>query len=382
MFEPTKPPLFPTCHMMLKPTLPHRLRAADSSPSAGAGVQTIKQPMPQDLQHSSDETPGIRRILRRQHFSYQLTNGQTVTDAAQRQRIAQLAIPPAYTDVWICPSARGHLQATGRDARGRKQYLYHPEWRAARDETKFDRMLAFGAALQRIRAQVTRDLARPATGLIERTTVIAAVVRLLDATLVRVGNDEYARTNQSFGLTTLRKQHVAVAGDSLRLRFKGKSGVLHDVGLKDKRIARLVKQCQSLPGQELFKYVDADGQAHGVGSADVNDYLRRASGGEFTAKDFRTWHGSAAALARFQALGAAGPTAASPSLANHVMAEVAQLLGNTVAVCRKSYIHPRVLALLTEQGRQPVRAPAKPAARKTGLTAQDCAFLAFLKHQQ
>ena len=370
--------------MTLKPTLPHRLRAADSSPSAGAGagVQTIKQPMPQYLQHSSDETPGIRRILRRQHFSYQLTNGQTVTDAAQRQRIAQLAIPPAYTDVWICPSARGHLQATGRDARGRKQYLYHPEWRAARDETKFDRMPAFGAALQRIRAQVSRDLARPAPGHIERNTVIAAVVRLLDATLVRVGNDEYARTNQSFGLTTLRKRHVAVTGDSLRLRFKGKSGVLHDVGLKDKRIAQLVKQCQSLPGQDLFKYVDADGQAHGVESADVNDYLRRASGGEFTAKDFRTWHGSAAVLARFQALGAAGPTAASPSLANQVMAEVAQLLGNTVAVCRKSYIHPRVLALLTEQGHQPVRAPAKLATRITGLTAQDCAFLAFLKRQQ
>ena len=338
--------------------------------------------MPQGLQHSSDGTPGIHRVLRSQHFSYQLTNGQTVTDAAQRQRIAQLAIPPAYTDVWICPSARGHLQATGRDARGRKQYLYHPEWRAARDETKFDRMLAFGAALQRIRAQVTRDLARPATGLIERTTVIAAVVRLLDATLVRVGNDEYARTNQSFGLTTLRKQHVAVAGDSLRLRFKGKSGVSHDVGLKDKRVARVVKRCQSLPGQELFKYIDADGQAHGVGSSDVNDYLRHASGAEFTAKDFRTWHGSATALARFQVLSAAGPTAANTSLANRVIADVAQLLGNTVAVCRKSYIHPRVLALLAEQGRQPVRAPAKPAARKTGLTAEDCAFLAFLKRQK
>lgn len=338
--------------------------------------------MPQGLQHSSDETPGIHRVLRSQHFSYQLTNGQTVTDAAQRQRIARLAIPPAYTDVWICPSAQGHLQATGRDARGRKQYLYHPEWRAARDETKFDRMLAFGAALQRIRAQVTRDLARPATGLIERTTVIAAVVRLLDVTLVRVGNDEYARTNQSFGLTTLRKRHVAVTGDSLRFRFKGKSGVLHDVGLKDKRIARLVKHCQSLPGQELFKYIDADGQAHGVGSVDVNDYLRRASGGEFTAKDFRTWHGSAAALARFQALGAAGPTAASTSLANHVIAEVAQLLGNTVAVCRKSYIHPRVLALLTAREGKPVRASAKPAARRIGLTTEDCAFLAFLKRQK
>ena len=377
--------------MTLNTTLLHGNNATDSSPNSTASAATALPtllPLPAGLQYSNDNTPGIRRVRRGAHFSYQLANGQTVKDAGQRRRIDQLAIPPAYTDVWICPSAHGHLQATGRDARGRKQYLYHPEWRAARDETKFDRMLAFGAALPRIRARVTRDLALPAKARIERTPVIAAVVRLLDTTKVRVGNEEYARTNQSYGLTTLRKRHMAVAGDSLRLRFKGKSGVLHDVGLTDKRIARVVKHCQSLPGQELFKYMDADGEPHGVGSSDVNDYLREASGGEFTAKDFRTWHGSAAALALFRALDATEQAAVSKTLANRLIGEVAQLLGNTVAVCRKSYIHPQVLALMTTpppvQGkskppRAPARTAARTAARTTGLKAPESAFLAFLK---
>lgn len=334
--------------------------------------------MPQGLRYVSDDTPGITRHKKGERFVFRLANGQAVKDQSQLARINQLAIPPAYTDVWVCPVAHGHLQATGRDARGRKQYLYHPKWRAARDETKFDRMLAFGAALPRLRARVTRDLAASAGAPIDRTTVMAAVVRLLDTTMVRVGNDEYARSNQSFGLTTLRKRHVAVTGDQLRLRFKGKSGVAHDVALKDKRIARVVKRCQSLPGQELFQYLDADGQAHGVNSSDVNDYLREASGGEFTAKDFRTWHGSAAALALFKALGDDEKTAITKTLANRLIAEVAQLLGNTAAVCRKSYIHPQVLALLTDSTAQgSVQATA--ARRQTGLTASDGAFLAFLK---
>ena len=334
--------------------------------------------LPTGLRYVSDETPGITRHTKGERFVFKLANGQPVKDASDLERIQQLAIPPAYTDVWICPSAKGHLQATGRDARGRKQYLYHPAWRAARDETKFDRMLAFGAALPRIRARVTRDLAASAGAPVDRNTVMAAVVRLLDTTMVRVGNDEYARTNQSYGLTTLRKRHVAVTGDSLRLRFKGKSGVAHDVALKDKRIARVVKRCQSLPGQELFQYLDADGQAHSVNSSDVNDYLREASGGEFTAKDFRTWHGSAAALALFKALGDDEKTAITKTLANRLIAEVAQLLGNTVAVCRKSYIHPQVLKLLTDStADHSVQATA--ARRKTGLTASDGAFLAFLK---
>ena len=309
---------------------------------------------------------------------FRLANGQIVKDRSALDRIIQLAIPPAYTDVWVCPLAHGHLQATGRDARGRKQYLYHSKWRAARDETKFDRMLAFGAALPRLRARVTRDLVASTGASIERSTVIAAVVRLLDTTMVRVGNDEYARNNHSFGLTTLRKRHVAVSGDDLRLRFKGKSGVTHDVALKDKRIARVLKRCQSLPGQELFQYLDANGEAHGVNSSDVNDYLRDASGGEFTAKDFRTWHGSAAALALFKALGDDEKTDITKTLANRLIAEVAQLLGNTVAVCRKSYIHPRVLALLTDSTAHGY-ARMTAARHQTGLTASDGAFLAFLK---
>ena len=365
--------------MTLITTLPHGHHTNDLSPPSAAGAQTVELPMPGGLQHSGDDMPGIRRVRRGPYFSYQLASGQTLKNAAQRKRIAQLAIPPAYTDVWICPSPQGHLQATGRDARGRKQYLYHLDWRAAQNETKFDRMLAFGAALPRIRARVARDLALPVAGLVERTTVIAAVVGLLDATLVRVGNDEYARTNQSYGLTTLRKRHVAVAGDSLRLRFKGKSGVSHDVGLKDKRIARVVKLCQSLPGQELFKYLDNHGEPHGVGSADVNDYLRLASGGDFTAKDFRTWHGSAVALALFLALDEEEQVGISKALANRLIGEVARLLGNTVAVCRKSYIHPRVLALLTAENEESSPAPQRPAAKKNGLTATDCAFLAFLR---
>lgn len=340
--------------------------------------------MPTGLRYVSDATPGIRRQPKGDGFLFQLASGELVKDKTDVDRIKHLAIPPAYVDVWICPSANGHLQATGRDARGRKQYLYHPKWRSARDETKFDRMLAFGAALPKLRARVVRDLEASAGKAIARSTVMAAVVRLLDTTMVRVGNDEYARSNQSFGLTTLRKRHVAVSGDNLRLRFKGKSGVAHDVALKDKRIARVVKRCQSLPGQELFKYLDDDGEAHSVDSSDVNDYLREASGGEFTAKDFRTWHGSAAALGLFEALGDDEKAAISKTLANRLIGEVAQLLGNTAAVCRKSYIHPQVLALLTtapavQAGKQRT-ASVSPAARKSGLTAGDSAFLTFLKH--
>lgn len=335
--------------------------------------------LPEGLRYVSDNAPGITRYKQGAQFMFKLANGQPVKDAALMERLQHLAIPPAYTDVWICPSANGHLQATGRDARGRKQYLYHPQWRTARDETKFDRMLAFGAALPRIRARVTRDLAAASGTAMDRCTVMATVVRLLDTTRVRVGNDEYARSNQSFGLTTLRKRHVAGSGDNLRLRFKGKSGVAHDVALKDKRIARVVKRCQSLPGQELFQYLDADGQPHGVGSTDVNDYLRDASGGDFTAKDFRTWHGSAAALALFNALSDDDKVAITKTLANRLITEVAQQLGNTPAVCRKSYIHPQVLALLSNATSSDAAKGATAPHRRAGLTVVDGAFLAFLK---
>jgi DNA topoisomerase-1 len=335
--------------------------------------------MPGGLRHVSDEAPGITRHKKGDRFVFRLADGQAVKDQSILDRIAHLAIPPAYTDVWICTAAHGHLQATGRDARGRKQYLYHPAWRTARDETKFDRMLAFGAALPKLRACVARDLGASVGTHIERQTVTAAVVRLLDTTLMRVGNEAYARSNQSFGLTTLCKRHVALAGDHLRLRFKGKSGVAHDVTLQDKRIARVVKRCQSLPGQELFQFLGADGEAHGVNSSDVNDYLRQASGGDFTAKDFRTWHGSATALALFKGLGDAEKAATTTSLANRLIDEVAQLLGNTAAVCRKSYIHPQVLALLTNSQARGVPRLTAATARHKGLTASDSAFLTFLK---
>jgi len=334
--------------------------------------------MPAGLRHSSDDTPGIRRRNCGKGFSYRDDNGQTVVGPAERKRLAVLAIPPAYRNVWICRSPQGHLQATGRDARGRKQYLYHPGWRTARDETKFHRMVAFGTALPRIRAAVKRDLAQPLGAVVSQPALMAALVRLLDTTLVRVGNDEYARANKSFGLTTLRKRHAALDGNKLRLKFRGKSGVEQEVALEDKRVARIVQRCQALPGQELFKYLDDSGQLHSVGSAAVNDYLGAAGGGDFTAKDFRTWHGSAAALALFMHLGKEARVAITATDANRLIAEVARLLGNTVAVCRKSYIHPEVLALLFKPKPASAASEVAQPKRRAGLSMSDGAFLAFV----
>lgn len=332
---------------------------------------------PAHLVYVSDESPGICRLRRGKGFTYRRPDGRRLTDAAQLDRIRRLAIPPAYTQVWICPMPQGHLQATGRDARGRKQFRYHADWRRARDEKKFDRLLDFAAALPRIRARVKRDLAAGVGHPLARNAVIAAIVRLLDTTLMRVGNDEYARTNGSFGLTTLRNRHAVVDGAALRLRFRGKSGVEHEVSLRDPRVARIVARCQSLPGQQLFEYRDAGGAVRGIGSADVNDYLRGASGGEFTAKDFRTWHGSVMALqwwGRASDAGAEPSRAAAARRANAVLAQVAARLGNTVAVCKKSYVHPRVLALLT----RPAAAPPTPTPRQSGLTLGERQLLALL----
>jgi len=313
--------------------------AASSAPPAAAAVA------PPGLVYVSDEAPGYSRHRRGKGFVYRRPDGTPLRDPASLSRIRALAIPPAYTQVWICALEQGHLQATGRDARGRKQYRYHPAWRAARDAHKFDRLLEFAAALPRIRARVKRDLGPANAQPVRRDAVLATIVRLLDTTMVRVGNDEYARSNGSFGLTTLRRRHAAVTGSRLRLRFRGKSGVPQEVAVDDPNVARIVRRCQTLPGQELFQYLDDDGEPHSIGSADVNDYLREASGGDFTAKDFRTWHGSvhALALAGQPAEAAEGTPA---SRAKQVLSEVASRLGNTVAVCRKAYVHPRVLALL------------------------------------
>ena len=335
--------------------------------------------MPAGLRHSSDDTPGIRRRKRGKSFFYCNEHGQTITSLVERKRLAHLAIPPAYLDVWICPSPHGHLQATGRDARGRKQYLYHPDWRRVRDETKFDRLVAFGSALPRIRAAVRRDLAQPPGAALCQSAVIAALVRLLDTTMARVGNDEYARTNKSYGLTTLCKRHAALHGARLLLRFRGKSGIDQEVALEDKRVAQIVRRCQALPGQELFKYLDGNGQLHSVGSSGVNDYLRAASGGDFTAKDFRTWHGSATALALFMHLDIEARQAITATVAKGLIAEVARLLGNTVAVCRKSYIHPEILALLFKTKLTSSASMAAQPKRKTGLSKNDLSFLTFVK---
>lgn len=331
--------------------------------------------LPRGLLYVADTAPGIRRIGESDRFAYEAADGTPVRDAATLERIAKLAIPPAYVKVWICPSARGHLQATGRDAKGRKQYRYHADWMQARGETKFDRLAAFGAALPRIRARVKCDLASPVGRRVLRDTVIAAVVRLLDTTAMRIGNDEYARINKSFGLTTLRHRHVAVKGDDIALRFRGKSGVVHDVALHDSRVARVVRRCQALPGQELFHYLDADGQAHTIGSADVNEYICEVSGGHFTAKDFRTWHGSVHALQLWRELDP--DEAGRPTLAGtkRLLTEVAKRLGNTVAVCRKAYVHPHVLALMTGQTTPP---DTITPARRVGLSLPERELLAVL----
>ena len=291
------------------------------------------------LRYVSDRRPGIRRRKRGKGFQYIAPDGSTVRDEETLERIRTLAIPPAWTDVWISGSANGHLQATGRDARGRKKYRYHPRWRQVRDETKYHRMLAFGEALPRIRREVTKHLSRTT---LSRERVLAAVVRLLDETTIRVGNDEYARENDSYGLTTIRDSHVEVDGSRLSFRFRGKSGKEHDISIEDPRVARVVRGCQDLPGQELFAYVDEDGEVVDVDSSDVNHYLREISGADFTAKDFRTWTGTVLAAWALHDLGAFSNQREATKQVVAAVETVAQKLGNTPAVCRSCYVHPDV----------------------------------------
>lgn len=291
------------------------------------------------LRFSSDREPGIRRVRCGRGFAYLDPAGRRVADARLIARVRSLAIPPAYRDVWICRDARGHLQAAGRDARGRKQYRYHPDWRLHRDAVKFDHILDFGRALPRIRRRVAVDLRRPG---LPRGKVLATIVKLLETTLVRVGNEEYARVNGSFGLTTLRNRHVRRRNGHLCFEFRGKSGIVHCVEVSDPAIARIVQRCAEIPGQELFQWMDAQGTRHRVHSHDVNDYLREAGDGPFTAKDYRTWFATLNALDGLRRQ-PAGATRELRRQAKSVVAEVAGRLGNTPAICRKSYIHPRVL---------------------------------------
>ena len=292
------------------------------------------------LRYVSDIRPGISRKGAGKGFTYIGPDGEKVRDAETLARIKALAIPPAWRDVWICPSERGHIQATGRDDRGRKQYRYHARWHEVRDETKFTRMVAFGKALPGIRARVEKDMGQPG---LPREKVLATVVRLLETSFIRVGNEEYARENRSYGLTTLRDRHVEIDGAELRFRFKGKSGQTHSVSLKDRRLAKIVKRLQDLPGQDLFEYVDDEGKRQPVTSADVNDYLREISGEDFTAKDFRTWAGTVLASVALREMEDVDSEAATRKNILNAIESVAERLGNTPAVCRKCYIHPTVL---------------------------------------
>jgi len=312
------------------------VRSRKTSPSA----EPAESARAAGLRYVSDRSPGIRRRMGKLGFEFLGADGSRITDESELARIRKLAIPPAWTDVWICPNPRGHLQATGRDARGRKQYRYHARWRAVRDDTKYDRTIAFGDALPRIRARTERDLALPG---LPREKVLATVVQLLEKTLIRVGNDEYAKTNGSFGLTTLRNKHVEVNGAKVRFEFRGKSGRSHTISVQNRKLAAIVRRCRELPGYELFQYMDEEGQRQVVDSADVNAYLRDITGEDFTAKDFRTWAGTVLAARALQALESPGsPTHAKKNLVQAVEA-VAGVLGNTAVICRKSYVHPAVL---------------------------------------
>lgn len=351
--------------------LPDGPRATPTDPAAAATAA--------GLSHVHDAMPGIRRHRHGDTMTYTGPTGRPVTDAATLHRIASLAIPPAWTDVWICPLPQGHLQATGRDAKGRKQYRYHPRWREVRATGKFSHVLAFGRALPAIRRQVAADLASPG---LSRRKVLAAVVRLLEATLIRVGNDVYVRDNQSFGLTTLTEEHAAVHGEDIWFHFRGKSGKEHRIHLHDARLARIVRRCRDLPGQLLFQYLDAQGQRHAIDSGDVNAYLKAIAGFDVTAKDFRTWAGTIVAACYFLLQ----PPPRSDHEATHRIAEVvravATRLGNTPAVCRSCYIHPGVIEAY-RQGHLPVRWPVQglpdPDAPLFRLQAHEAAIIAFLE---
>ena len=292
------------------------------------------------LRYVSDDLPGYSRKRNGTGFVYFDTEGKPIRDEQRILRINRLAIPPAYRDVWICPSPNGHLQATGKDDRGRKQYRYHERWREVRDENKYEKMLIFGEKLGKIRRRVKKDMALRG---LPRNKVLATVVHLLERTFIRVGNEEYARENKSFGLTTMENRHVEVKGSKARFRFRGKSGIIHEREVEDPPVAKVIKKIADLPGQELFQYVDEEGEVRDVTSQDVNDYLREISGEDFTAKDFRTWAGTVMAAIALNEVGAfENKTQAKRNVGDAIHA-VAKMLGNTPAICRKCYVHPIVL---------------------------------------
>ncbi len=347
--------------------------------SSRLALEPAKAAKAASLRYVTDAQPGITRLGPARGFRYANAKGKRIADAATLARIKALAIPPAWTHVWICANALGHIQATGRDARGRKQYRYHAKWRKTRDQTKYELLPAFGAALPRIRARVKKDIG--ATGL-PREKVLGIIVRLLETTHIRVGNEEYARDNKSYGLTTLLTNHVNVKGPTIHFHFRGKSGKSHAIDVNDPRVARIVKRCRELPGHELFQYIDETGKPQPIDSSDVNEYLRSISNEDFTAKEFRTWAGTLLAARGLTALKIPKSQAKAHTAVVEMVKEVADELGNTPAVCRKCYIHPAVLTAYMDQTRldrwSKVRAAAKA---KRGLGAEESALLGFLKGQ-
>jgi DNA topoisomerase-1 len=329
----------------------------DRQPASGGG-----------LRHARDDRPGLTRRRSGRGFSYRDVDGRPIRDRETIERIRKIVIPPAWTDVWICPAPNGHLQATGRDARGRKQYRYHPRYRSRRDGAKFERLIAFAKALPAIRKQVEHDLALPG---LRREKVVAAVVRLLELTLIRVGNDEYARLNRSFGLTTLRNRHAAVEGTAITFRFRGKSGLQHEVGLRDRRLAGVVRRCRDLPGQELFQYVGEDGVPHDIASDDVNAYLAGIAPG-ITAKDFRTWAGTVLAYRALRAIGKGSTDLEKQRNIAAAIRQTADNLGNTPAVARQAYVHPAVVdAYLDGRIRTALMTAAEDSDDPPGATEPD-----------
>jgi DNA topoisomerase-1 len=333
------------------------------------------------LRYVSDTDRGFARRRHGKSFTYVRPGGQALRDAAALARIRKLAIPPAWKGVWICPAANGHLQATGRDARGRKQYRYHPRWREAQDQHKYERLIAFAKTLPKIRRTVARHLRKKG---LPREKVLAAAVKLLETTLIRVGNDEYARDNHSFGLTTMHDEHVKIRGATIRFDFRGKHGIEHEIDLKDRRLAAIVHACRDLPGQELFQYLDEKNEVRDVGSSDVNDYLRTISGQDFTAKDFRTWAGTALAAQALQGFQDFDSAAAAKRNVTKAIERVAERLGNTQAICRKSYVHPGIIEAYMDRSLvKTVKRQAERELRGTlhRLSSEDAAVLALLRQR-
>ncbi|HSP44879.1 MAG TPA: DNA topoisomerase IB [Chthoniobacterales bacterium] len=331
------------------------------------------------LRYVSDDQPGYTRKTKGDDFEYFDTDGKAILDETRLLRIPRIAIPPAYKDVWICPSPKGHIQATARDARGRKQYRYHERWREARDENKYDRMLVFGKALPKIRRQVNKDM-----GLrdLPRNKILATVVNLLGRTFIRIGNEEYARQNNSFGLTTMRNRHVEVKGAKLTFNFKGKSGVKHEIDVSDRRLANIIRKLQDLPGQDIFQYEDEAGEVRNVTSQDVNDYLQEVTGEEFTAKDFRTWAGTVLTATALNAQGPVENKAQAKKNIKDAITAVAKILGNTPTVCRKCYVHPVVVESyldgdMIEGLRQ--KTEEALAEKLEDLRAEEAAVMSFLQ---